>query len=100
MTIVKFNQHSGYTYYYTDWNGDMSGEYVPLAEYQEAINLVNELGEKDVQNRLQIDKLKVLIHLRAELGLNIFDLVWFDDYQTDTSPKLKQLLADCQEGVA
>lgn len=28
MTIVKFTQHTGYTYYYTDWDGDMSGEYV------------------------------------------------------------------------
>jgi len=123
--IVRFNLHSGYTYYYTNWDGDMSGEYVPLAEYQDAINLINELGEKDVQNHLKIEKLQAqyrelgdssnnaiqsLVKQRSELHALIQrvldieedlndDQVWntFYGYVAAKSDELEQLLKDCQE---
>ncbi len=94
MTIVKFTQHSGYTYYYTDWDGDMSGEYVPLAEYLELLNLINELGEKDVQNRLLIGKLKALIQRAIDIKPNL------GGHYAWQNEELIQLLKDCKQEVA
>lgn len=99
-TIVKFRYHQTDGYRCLT-SGDMSGEYVPLAEYQALAVQYRELGDSSndaIQSLVkQRSQLQALIQRVNELGLNIFDLVWFDDYQTDTSPKLKQLLADCQE---
>lgn len=70
--IVKFTQHSGYTYYYTDWDGDMSGEYVPLAEYHELQDkdlaliesLAKEIGELTDKRLEQAQK---IIELKKQL---------------------------------
>lgn len=101
MTIVRFTQHPGYTHYY---DNDMSGEYVPLAEYQALKAQYRELGDSSndaIQSLVkQRSKLQSLIQRVNEIGPNLFDLVWFDDYQTDMSPELKQLLADLKEAVA
>ncbi len=62
MTIVKFTQHSGY--YHTDWDGDMSGEYVPLAEYQALKTHMESLAKESYE-------LKGLI--RRVVDSNIYD---------------------------
>lgn len=108
MTIVKFTQHSDYTYYYTDWDGDMSGEYVPLAEYQALQAQYRELGDSSndaIQSLVkQRSKLKALIQRVVEIGPNLSDsLRWSVRLLGATegykSPELDQLLLDCQEVV-
>ncbi len=64
MTIVKFTQHSGYTYYHTDWDGNMSGEYVPLADYQALKTHMESLAKESYE-------LKGLI--RRVVDSNIYD---------------------------
>lgn len=106
-TIVKFTLALGHIPVYRYWSdtpNDASGDYVSLAEYQEVINLVNELGEKDVQNRLQVDKLKALIQRVNEIGPKLTDsLKWsvklLGATEGHKSSKLIQLLEDCQNAL-
>ena len=84
MTIVKFTQHSGY--YHTDWDGDMSGEYVPLAEYQALKTHMESLAKETYQ-------LKGLIR-------RVINMPLLDNYDSEYFRKLGQLLKDCQEALA
>ena len=89
MTIVKFTQHSGY--YHTDWDGDMSGEYVPLADYQALKTHMESLAKESYE-------LKGLIRRVIYIGPEIYDN--WDDVEGWKSDRLTYLLKDCQEAVA
>ena len=87
MTIVKFTQHSGYTYYHTDWDGDMSGEYVPLTEYQDLKTHMESLTKESYE-------LKGLLRRVINIGPEVFDDITMDF--NEKSSKLVQLLRDCR----
>ncbi len=123
MAIVKFTQHSGY--YYTDWDGDMSGEYVPLVEYlelkqgfvntpketnagwNETCNATRKTGEV-IEHTLEgkITELKALIQRVIEMRSDLHDDEEFTSnpflspFKNIQSPELIQLLEDCQEAIA
>lgn len=95
MTIVRFNMgYLGGWHRYTclsDDTNDMSGEYVPLAEYQ-ALEAHMKLLAKETY------ELKGLLRRVVERGWTLVDE--FGDGWNAQSPQLAQLLGDCQEVLA
>ncbi len=90
MTIVRFTQHSGYTYYYTDWDNNMSGEYVPLTEYQELKTHMESLAKESYE-------LKGLIQRILNFSPPLIDDCF--DSDVESYQKLKQLFNDCREAL-
>jgi len=106
--IVKFTWDvlNGWT---CDKSPSMSGEYVPLAEYQELRGQYQELADNSndaIQSLVkQRSKLQALIQRVVELSPDLYDEEEFtpnpflSPFVYVQSPELKQLLADCKEAA-
>jgi len=105
MTIVKFTQHSGYMYYYTDWDGNMSGEYVPLAEYQELRSQYQGLADSSndaIQSLVkQRSELQALIQRVIKVGDDLFSDPELNPnwHWKDYLMELDKLVVDCREAL-
>ena len=91
MTIIEFYKDGEYRYG-CEQPGDMSGEYVPLAEYQALKTHMESLAKESYQ-------LKGLIRRVIDIGPDLLD-----DTEVPYNPTFKsileQLFKDCQEAIA
>lgn len=107
-TIIKFTYPLGcFDGYKCDRRGDLSGEYVPVAEYIELQATL--LQEQDKLSQalsnglnpyLQTETaaLRALIQRVVEIGPKLTDIA-LDGVESGTSPELTQLLKDCEAVV-
>ncbi len=90
MNIVEFYKDGEYRYG-CEQLGDMSGEYVPLSEYQALKTHMESLAKESYE-------LKGLIQRVVEMGWSLVDELGEAGWNAQ-SPELIQLLQDCQEAL-
>ena len=102
MKVVKFDfygMRSNYNLYKCNQAGDNSGEYVPLAEYQELERMI----ALDTTSQIELSKLRTLLKRWNEIAPDLFNDELFNtnplmlEWTPTKSDDLTQLIQDTDE---